>query len=491
MTRKLSVLPCLLSLILAAPLAGAAIAEATLDLDAAARQALGLTGGHVSPVAVSLDADRLIAALDLDGAPAILELRTHSVRATGFEVIEIGADGVPVSHDPGQVTTLRGALAGRGGMVAATLTDEGVFARIAVDDQEWFVQPIAELVPGASPQDHVVYGADDVPDVNRTCGADLIAQPFALFEPTPGSSSGTYGMSTVSVTELACDADFQYFQDYGTVNAVQNRIETVINTVNMQYEAEVAITHEITTIIVRTSSSQPYTSTDAVTLLNQFRSEWNSNQSGVQRDVAELFTGKEINGGTIGIAWVGVVCNLSYAYNMVQSDFNGAFLCATDLSAHELGHNWGANHCNCTSNTMNPYITCANTFHPSLTIPEITSYRDSVGCLESSGGGGGDPTSVHVSAITPFAVKASKGKKHAAATVTIVDDQGGAVAGASVTVQFSGDINETRSGTTNASGSVTLQTVGTKKGKLNFTACVTNVSASLPYAPGDNVETCD
>lgn len=61
----------------------------------------------------------------------------------------------------------------------------------------------------------------------------------------------------------------------------------MINTVNIQYEGEVGITHSITTILVRTSVNQPYTSTDATTLLNQFRSEWNSNQAGVDRDVAQ------------------------------------------------------------------------------------------------------------------------------------------------------------------------------------------------------------
>ena len=112
---------------------------------------------------------------------------------------------------------------------------------------------------------------------------------------------------------------------------------------NLQYEPEVGITHSITTTLVRTSSNQPYTSSDAGTLLDQFRSEWNSNQSSIQRDVAQLFTGKSIIGGTIGIAWVGAVCT-SFGYGMVESDFNGNFASATDLSAHELGHNFGLHH---------------------------------------------------------------------------------------------------------------------------------------------------
>lgn len=204
-------------------------------------------------------------------------------------------------------------------------------------------------------------------------------------------------MTTLSVAELACDADFQYFQDYGSTTATMNRIESVINTLNLQYESEVNITHQITTILVRTSSNQPYTSTNAVTLLNQFRNEWLANQGGIQRDVAHLFTGKNINGGTIGIAWIGAVCS-SFGFGLAESDFNNNFACATDLSAHELGHNWSAQHCTCTSFTMNAFITCANTFNPSITQPQIASFRDSLDCLE--GGGGGGPTTVYSADFT-------------------------------------------------------------------------------------------
>ena len=66
------------------------------------------------------------------------------------------------------------------------------------------------------------------------------------------------------------------------------RIESVINTMNLQYESEVGISHSITTILVRTTSNDPYSSSDAVTLLNQFRNHWNSSQGSIQRDVAAV-----------------------------------------------------------------------------------------------------------------------------------------------------------------------------------------------------------
>jgi hypothetical protein len=468
----------------------------SVDLAQEVNATFGLARSEVSPVLLQGDVSTLLTAVfQVAGEPVAMELVPHSVRAPEWKLLEQGPDGALREVAAGAPRTLRGKLLGDpDSLVAASLLDEGLYARIVPGSgEEYWLQPIAAHIGSARPEQHVVFATSDILDVDRTCGTDFLpdARPFAL--PDGPFTGGTQEASTTKVAELACDADYEYFLDYGTTNAVQNRIESVVNSVNVQYERDVDITHEITTIIVRTSSNDPYSSSDASTLLNQFRNHWNSSQGGVQRDMAQLFTGKAINGGTIGIAWVGTVCNLSYAYSVVESDFNGNFSCATDLSAHELGHSWSAGHCSCTSYTMNPYITCANQFHPTQTIPEIVNFASSKTCLGQGGGGDppGEPTSVHVASVTPSLQGAGKGKKKAVATVVIVDDLGDPVSGASVTVAFSGDLNESVSGTTNGSGSVTLLTNGTKKGKTKFTACVTSVSASLPYVSGDNAETCD
>lgn len=375
---------------------GLAAAAATLslpsELHARANRELGLsTSDVVSVELVGRPGDALNVMLPWRGQPAMLELRPHSVRADGFQILEDDGTGVLVPHDPGPVRTLRGELLGlQGGQVAAAWLDDGLYARIrTADGGDFWLQPLAGAVAGADPASYVLYETCDVVDHGRSCGSELLAGNAQAVVPTvPAGGPGTYGLE---VAELGCDADYQYYLDWGSVAAVGNRIQSVINSMNLQYESEVSISHEITTILVRTTSSNPYTSSDPVTLLNQFRNEWQGNQGSIQRDVAQLFTGKNVDGGTIGIAWLGGVCN-SFGYNLVESDFNGNFSCATDLSSHELGHNWNADHCSCTSNTMNPWITCANTFSSSQTRPDIVAYRNSVGCL--GGGGGGGPVTL-------------------------------------------------------------------------------------------------
>jgi hypothetical protein len=58
--------------------------------------------------------------------------------------------------------------------------------------------------------------------------------------------------------------------------------------------------------------------------------------------------------------------------------------------------------------------------------------------------------------------------------------------GYTVTGDFGGDFSEPgRTGVTGGDGSVTIQTNGSKKGKVNVTFCVSNVSGPLPYNGGN------
>ncbi|MCH7703430.1 MAG: hypothetical protein IID37_17275, partial [Planctomycetes bacterium] len=307
-----------------------------------------------------------------------------SVRSADYQLKVQIADGSLVDTEPGTVRTLRGRVVEvPGSVVAGSLLESGLQAKIVLnDDLVYWVEPLAPHLPGVAAGAHVIYNGVDVRPDHGTCG--LAAAAEAKIGPlTLGARGGSPCGGTYCVAELGIDADVDYYQDHGSsVSQTEAQIEAVINTVNLQYESDVAVRHEITAIIVRTSEPDPYSSFDPFTLLTQFRNEWLANQGGIQRDVAHLFTGKNLNGGVIGIAYdIGAICT-SNAYCLSESDFNGSFSCATDLTAHELGHLWNGFHCGCPSHTMNSFITCANVFHPTLTVPGIVSHRDSRTCLD-------------------------------------------------------------------------------------------------------------
>lgn len=317
--------------------------------------------------------------VDLEGLRFTLDLRPHSLRAPGYQLLaDVG--GVLTAIDPEPERTLRGPVVeDPGSVVAAGLLDDGLYAKILLSSGElYWIQPLARFVPSASVGQHAIYHQADILPSTHRCGFERFADEPG-FEPPPVTGPADAGF--LYTCELAIDADYPYFQDYGSVSAVEARTSTVINAMNTQYEDEVRITHVITTTIVRTTPGT-YTTNVPGSLLSQVRSEWVANQSHIARDTVQMFTGRNLQGGVIGIAHGNGICSIGTGYDLVQSDFSGNFACTTDLSAHELGHTWGAGHCTCNGYTMNPTITCANRFHDELSELEIEDFRDTRTCID-------------------------------------------------------------------------------------------------------------
>jgi hypothetical protein len=365
---------------LALPASGQDVAPDVKDVVTAA---LGLSDATLfDPEVDARPGEPFVTVVPIAGELRPVALVPHSVRAQGYKLFHQVEGGALVEVEPGPVRTLAGLVQdAEDSLVAGSLLDDGLHLKIMMGSEIYWVQPAPQL-PGVAPGTHVVYHNDHVLPTGGTCGT-LDQREFDNAAPPQGGIAGTCGLY---VTQLACEADFYYFQDWGA--QTESRIETVINAVNTQYTNEVDITHEITAIIIRTSLAEdPYScgasGCSASTLLNEFRLYWLQNHGNIVRDVAHLFTGREISGGTIGIAFdIGAICTTN-AYCLAQSDCCGAFACATDLTAHELGHLWGATHCTCPTFTMNPSLTCVNQFN-SGSESQIIAHRDSRTCLHCS-----------------------------------------------------------------------------------------------------------
>jgi len=367
----------------------------------AINDALGLKRSRLVQLSLPARADRAVRlAVPSDDGRLELELVPHSIRSPGYRLL-VQVDGGPLVETlPGEERTFRGRVAGvEGSRVSASLLDDGLHALIDLGDgrQHW-LEPTARHLPpgvGAAGAEHVLYASTDVNPCGGLCGMpDKVAADLHLpFDAVAPSRSASGGGGTPCIAELACDADVEYFEDQGgSVPATEAFITNIINNVNIQYERDVELTHVITTIVVRTGNrnSDPYTTNSPEALLCEFITEWTSNQAGIARDVAQLFTGRTIQAGTIGIAAdIGDIGNnegsctchplfgTDGSYCLVQG-IGGGDSCRADLSAHELGHLWGAVHCACSSPpfTMNPGIVCANVFSPG-SIGLISAFKSS------------------------------------------------------------------------------------------------------------------
>ena len=88
----------------------------------------------------------------------------------------------------------------------------------------------------------------------------------------------------------------------------------------------------------------------------------------------------------------------------------------------------------------------------------------------------GEATSVDVGSVEVTTVGIGQGQKRGQATVVVVDDLGGIVAGATVTGEFTGTFTEQpEPEITDATGTAVITTSESAKGKVSVTFCVTSI----------------
>lgn len=269
-----------------------------------------------------------------------LDLRSHSMRSRDFKLLVDDGARIRAVPPPAEAT-YRGEIRGKiGSVVAATLHDRQLFATIDDGKTTWIVQPARTVDIKSERSLHLVFRAEDSAAHDYRCGNSEVAVANKAV-----GGGGSVGPAALRIAEIAIEADYPFYQRNGnSVPNTQNDVTNVMNSVGAIYKRDTEIDYKITTILVRTSGD-PYTSVSAGTLLNQFRSWWNANQGSVRRDVAHLFTGRNLSGSVIGVAWLSVICNRSQAYGLSESRFTSNFAARVGLTAHELGHNWSSPHC--------------------------------------------------------------------------------------------------------------------------------------------------
>ncbi|HYE02826.1 MAG TPA: M12 family metallo-peptidase, partial [Phycisphaerales bacterium] len=318
-------------------------------LDTMIRAKLHLRQYSVADLTVQQLADGQVRIpVSLGGEAVTLALAPHSLRGDHFQVVTIGADGNQVAVEAPPASTFKGVAGGlEGSRVRASVRDGQVTALVILPDGGiWGIQPATAADPEAPAGLHIIFRDSDAEPMNRVCGVLPDAHDHSDEPQVGGDEGGALRGTGIKIADIALDADFEFYGLNGSsVPNTVNDMENVLNNVEGIYETAVQITFEITTVVVRTAEPDPYTTTNPGALLGQFQSWWNTNQALVRRDYAHLFTGKNIDGGVIGIASLGVVCNTSNAYGLAQSRFSLNMISRTCLSAHEMGHNWSAQHC--------------------------------------------------------------------------------------------------------------------------------------------------
>ncbi|MBB47539.1 MAG: hypothetical protein CMJ33_03125, partial [Phycisphaerae bacterium] len=300
-----------------------------------------------------------------------LNLIRHSVRDRTFVFVAERLGGELEFIEPTPVETYRGVVAGDpDSIVAISILPDGLWGLIQHGDGEriW-IEPIGQRVEGAAAGDHVIYRPDEVAPHDGVCGVSDDAKPRF---PLAGETKYRMASGAFCSAQIAFDVDYPFYQSMNeSLEDIGRRIDLVLNTMNVQYNTQVAIDHKVTMVLVRTSEvDDPYQNgVPCGTQMELIKAEWEGSFPFVLRDMVHLLSERSY-GSTVGCHFVGVFCgggwdeDWGFGLSRINSPHNLSL--STNLIAHELGHGWGAGHCACSSPpfTMNPINNSANNFHP-------------------------------------------------------------------------------------------------------------------------------
>ena len=174
------------------------------------------------------------------------------------------------------------------------------------------------------------------------------------------AADSAFAAATTREIEISMVGDFEFTSRLGS-NAVSTMVARM-NVVDGIFASQVGVRTIPTDFITFASNTDPFTASDASTLLNQFADYRDTTPLVRSRGLAHLLTGRPLNGTTIGIAFLNSLCRSREGASLSESS---VFIDSALIIAHELGHNFGAPH------DSEPGSPCAATPASFIMAPEL------------------------------------------------------------------------------------------------------------------------
>lgn len=171
----------------------------------------------------------------------------------------------------------------------------------------------------------------------------------------PLSDLGAQAFYPPRVVEVATRADFAFYRIYGPSS--NDYIAASLYAAEVLYAAPLGIRFSLLNQGVVASGPGAEPVVDAGLLLDSFRHQLMGERGNA--DIYHLFTGRELAGRTIGIAYVRSACSGRPRFNVGLSKSITAAL-QPILVAHEIAHNLGASHDEEPGSVMGPVLSPAN-----------------------------------------------------------------------------------------------------------------------------------
>ncbi|HMN95308.1 MAG TPA: M12 family metallo-peptidase [Phycisphaerales bacterium] len=321
---------------------------ATVRVEHAAAAPIRGDGPGARAAAAIDELSRARVSIAFDDGDIEIQLRPDTARSPAFTLLAPGPRGLEQIAAP-PARTVRGAVVGgdsshpvasatevRGGW-----TDAGLRLMILAPEGGWTIEP-----DGAG--GHLLRSANDVEFPEGFC---LLLDPgvtpgIELDPAAAGDEGGAAGVNCTRIVELAVDSDHEMFlASGGSTAAVVADIESILAGAAALYAAQIDIGLVVTALVIRPAPDPTYVSSDLGQMLEEVKIEWSTTFAGVPRDLVHFLTGKDIDGTTIGGAWLGGACVPGLQFGVAQSWWHSEYAQRVLVTTHEIGHAFNAYHC--------------------------------------------------------------------------------------------------------------------------------------------------
>ncbi|MEM9528322.1 MAG: M12 family metallo-peptidase [Bacteroidota bacterium] len=280
-----------------------------------------------------------------------------------------------------------------GGRATFTIDPNFILGQWHANGETFHLEPLWRLQPDAARNLHVLYRTKDMvaSEEERCLSVDLpsTVRGNVVEGAAAGARNKQVGMCLT--VDLALASDFELFQQIGSVSTVENFMLGVL--MNTQTDYDDAFDDELSfsvvaTYIATSEATDPWSNTTLAAdnddpdagILPDFADWGDAGNFGVDFDVASLWTGRDLDGTTVGVAYRSGLCSSGGRYNVLQNFTTSATFLRV-LWSHELGHNFSAVHDVTTGFIMSPSVNSTSMWSP-ISINTVNNFYSGLSCLD-------------------------------------------------------------------------------------------------------------